>query len=94
VTVGTFDAIVAYFVFVTVAFLGLTVFGLVRLKHRWPQVAYETPFYPVTPAIFLASITVVLVLLAVGRPIEAILGVAVVAAGVPAYALLRQRPAR
>ena len=94
VSVGTFDAIVAYFVFVTVAFLGLTVFGLVRLKHRWPQVAYETPFYPVTPAIFLASITVVLVLLAAGRPFEAILGVAVVAVGVPAYALLRPRPAR
>ena len=34
VALGTFDAIVAYFVFVTVAFLGLTVVGLLRLKRR------------------------------------------------------------
>jgi APA family basic amino acid/polyamine antiporter len=90
---GTFDAIVAYFVFVTVAFLGLTVFGLVRLKRRLPKVAYETPLYPVPPVLFLVSITLVLILLAAGRPREAALGVAVVAAGVPAYLLLRRRAA-
>ncbi len=88
---GTFDAIVAYFVFVTVAFLGLTVFGLVRLKRRLPPVSYETPFYPLPPVLFLVSISLVLVLLAAGRPREAALGVAVVAAGIPAYVLLRRR---
>jgi len=88
---GTFDAIIAYFVFVTVAFLGLTVFGLVRLKRRLPPVSYETPFYPLPPVLFLVSISLVLLLLAAGRPREAALGVAVVAAGVPAYVLLRRR---
>jgi APA family basic amino acid/polyamine antiporter len=91
VALGTFDAIVAYFVFVTVAFLGLTVVGLVRLKRRLPPVAYETPFYPLPPVLFLVSISLVLVLLAAGRPLEAALGLAVVAAGVPAYTLLRRR---
>jgi APA family basic amino acid/polyamine antiporter len=91
VTLGTFDAIVAYFVFVTVAFLGLTVLGLLRLKRRLPPAAFETPFHPLTPAIFLGSISVVLVLLAAGRPREAVLGVVVVAGGVPAYALLQRR---
>jgi APA family basic amino acid/polyamine antiporter len=91
VALGTFDAIVAYFVFVTVAFLGLTVIGLFRLRRRGPGAAYETPFYPVTPILFLTTITVVLVLLAGGRPREAALGVAVVALGVPAYTLLRRR---
>ena len=57
VALGSFDAIVAYFVFVTVAFLGLTVFGLVRLKRRLPSVSYETPLYPLTPILFLISIT-------------------------------------
>ena len=33
VAIGTFDAIVAYFVFVTVAFLGLIVVGLMRLRR-------------------------------------------------------------
>jgi len=91
VALGTFDAIVAYFVFVTVAFLGLTVVGLVRLKRRLPAVPYVTPFYPVPPVLFLVSITLVLVLLAAGRPKEAALGIAVVAAGVPAYSLLRPK---
>jgi APA family basic amino acid/polyamine antiporter len=91
VAIGTFDAIVAYFVFVTVAFLGLTVTGLFRLRRRAPPAAYSTPFYPLTPILFLASIALVLVLLAGGRPREAALGVAVVALGVPAYTLLRRR---
>jgi APA family basic amino acid/polyamine antiporter len=94
VALGTFDAIVAYFVFVTVAFLGLTVAGLVRLKRRLPPGAYQTPFYPLPPILFLASISLVLVLLAAGRPVEAALGIAVVAAGVPAYALLRRKATR
>jgi len=90
VALGTFDAIVAYFVFVTVAFLGLTVAGLFRLRRRGPATAYETPLFPLTPILFLASIALVLVLLASGRPREAALGVGVVALGVPAYTLLRR----
>jgi APA family basic amino acid/polyamine antiporter len=34
VAMGSFDAIVAYFIFVTVAFIGLTVVGLFRLRRR------------------------------------------------------------
>jgi len=90
VALGTFDAIVAYFVFVTVAFLGLTVAGLFRLRRRGRATTYETPFFPLTPILFLASIALVLVLLAGGRPHEAALGVGVVALGVPAYTLRRR----
>jgi APA family basic amino acid/polyamine antiporter len=93
VALGTFDAIVAYFVFVTVAFLALTVIGLFRLRRTSPPPAYSTPLYPVTPVLFLASVALVLVLLAGGRPREAALGVGVVALGVPVYALLRRRRA-
>jgi APA family basic amino acid/polyamine antiporter len=91
VALGSFDAIVAYFIFVTVAFLGLTVAGLLRLRARGPAAAYATPFYPWPPVLFLASVTFVLLLLAGGRPREAALGVAVVALGLPAYTLLRRR---
>ena len=34
VALGSFDAIVAYFIFVTVVFIGLTVVGLFRLRRR------------------------------------------------------------
>ena len=86
VVLGTFDTIVAYFVFATVAFLGLTVAGLFVLRRRDPAPpAVPTPFYPWTPAFFLATIVLVLVLLAAGRPIQAALGVAIVALGWPLY---------
>jgi APA family basic amino acid/polyamine antiporter len=88
VALGTFDAIVAYFVFVTVAFLALTVAGLVRLRRSSPPAGYATPLYPLTPMLFLASVGLVLALLAGGRPREAALGVAVVALGIPVHRLL------
>jgi APA family basic amino acid/polyamine antiporter len=34
VALGSFDTIVAYFIFVTVAFIGLTVVGVFRLRRR------------------------------------------------------------
>lgn len=87
ISLGTFDAIVAYFIFATVAFLGLTVVGLFRLRRREASPGYTTPFYPLTPILFLVSIALVLVLLGAGRPREAALGTAVVALGLPVYAL-------
>ena len=83
VVLGTFDAIVAYFVFVTVAFLGLTVAGLFRMRRRSAAAAF-----------FLASILVVLALLAAGRPLQAGLGVAVVALGWPIYRVRSRRLGR
>jgi APA family basic amino acid/polyamine antiporter len=83
VAVGTFEAIVAYFVFVTVAFLALTVTALFRLPV--PVAGPGVPGWPVTPVVFLAMLAVVLVLLGMGNPLQAALGTAVVAAGVPVY---------
>jgi APA family basic amino acid/polyamine antiporter len=87
VVLGSFDAIVAYFVFVTVAFLGLTVAGLFVLSRRSGVPAVATPLFPLLPAFFIACILVVLALLAAGRPVEAGLGVAAVALGWPIYRL-------
>jgi APA family basic amino acid/polyamine antiporter len=86
VAVGTFEAIVAYFVFVTVVFLAVTVAGLYRLPP--PEASHRVPGWPLTPLVFLAMLLVTLALLGAGSPVEASLGVAVVAAGVPVYLLL------
>jgi APA family basic amino acid/polyamine antiporter len=86
VVVGSFQAIVAYFVFVTVAFLALTVAGLYRLPRPEPG-GYRVPGWPVTPLGFLAMLFVTLVLLGAGNPLQALLGTAVVAAGAPIYRL-------
>ncbi len=91
---GSFDAIVAYFVFATVAFLGLTVAGLFRLRRRGPQAPAPAPFYPLTPLVFLAGIAVILALFAAGRPLESALGALAVALGLPVYRVFVQRSER
>jgi APA family basic amino acid/polyamine antiporter len=90
VALGTFNQIVAYFIFVTVAFIALTVaaiFVLRRGRKRGP-IIYQASGYPFTPLLFLALITLLLVLLAAHNPTQAFLGVGVVALGVPVYHLL------
>lgn len=88
--VGTFDQILAYFIFVTVAFLGLTVAGLLILRRRSGVSDFSAPVLPLIVMIFLASIGIVLALLAAGSPKQAALGTAVVALGIPAYYLRRR----
>jgi APA family basic amino acid/polyamine antiporter len=85
VAVGTFETIVAYFVFITVAFIALTVASVFRLRRRG---ALDVPGFPWTPAIFLLLVAVLLVLLGSSNPLQAFLGVAIVAGGVPVYAVL------
>lgn len=88
VAVGTFNEIVSYFVFVVVVFIAFTVAALFPLRRREPNVGYLTPGYPVTPVIFLVMIVLLLVLLGANNPLQAFLGVAVVALGLPVYFFL------
>jgi len=84
VAVATFDMIVAYFIFVTIAFVALTVAGIYRLPRPTGE-TFRVPGYPVTPIGFLALLVTLLALLAAGRPREAALGTIVVALGYPVY---------
>jgi APA family basic amino acid/polyamine antiporter len=92
VALGTFNQIIAYFVFVTVLFVGLTVAGLFRIRRRSPASVYRTWGYPFTPALFLVLVAVLLVLLAGHNPLQAGLGVGIVALGAPVYVFLFRRP--
>ena len=92
VLVGTFNTIISYFVFVVVIFIALTVAALFVLRRRLPQSSvYRTPGYPVTPIIFLLLIALLLFLLGGHNPLQASLGVGVVALGLPVYYLLFRR---
>jgi APA family basic amino acid/polyamine antiporter len=92
VLVGTFNTIISYFVFVVVIFIALTVAALFVLRRRAAgAVVYRTPGYPVTPVIFLLLIALLLFLLGGHNPKQAILGVGVVALGLPVYYLLFRR---
>jgi APA family basic amino acid/polyamine antiporter len=92
VMLGTFTQILAYFVFVTVLFVALTVAGLFRLRRgEAAEPASRTPGYPVTPAIFLGLVAVLLVLLAGHNPMEAALGAGIVGLGLPVYRVAFRR---
>lgn len=85
VLLGTFNQIVTYFVFVTVLFVGLTVAALFVLRQRNGAAEFQTPGFPITPIVFLLLVLVLLVLLAGHDPLQAALGVGIVALGVPVY---------
>ncbi len=88
VLLGNFREIVAYFIFVVVLFIALTVGGLFIIRRKRNFVEYRTPGYPLTPLLFLALIFPLLILLASDDPTRAFMGVGVVALGFPAYLLL------
>ncbi|HJT67945.1 MAG TPA: amino acid permease [Pyrinomonadaceae bacterium] len=93
VVAGTFNDIISYFVFVVIVFVALTIVALFKLRRspRQSEPGYLTPGYPVTPVIFLALITLLLVLLAGNNPKQAFLGVAVVLSGLPFYYFVFRR---
>lgn len=90
VSIGTFSEIVPYFVFATILFIAASVAGLYRLEAPPPE-QFRTPLRRVTPAIFVGLCVVVLALLLMGRPLQALLGLLVVLLGIPVYAAIRYR---
>lgn len=89
---GTFDQILAYFFFAAVAFLALTIAAVFVLRRRpLATSSYRAPGYPVTPLLFLMPVAFLLVLLVLDNPVRSLLGVGVVALGVPVYALAFRR---
>ena len=89
---GTFNQIIGFFVFVTVLFVAATVAGLFRIRRRSPDASFRTWGYPFTPVLFLVLAAVVLVLVAARSPLQAALGVGIVALGVPVYLIAFRRP--
>ena len=86
VLLGTFNQIVSYFVFVVVIFIALTVVALFVLRKRnRTQADYLAPGYPLTPILFLLLVGLLLFLLGRSNPKQALLGVVVVALGIPFY---------
>ncbi|HTV00355.1 MAG TPA: amino acid permease [Luteitalea sp.] len=89
VLLGSFDSIVAYFVFATVGFIAATVAGVFILQRRNPTLV--VPGHPWTTMSFIALVFVLMGLLAVSQPVQATLGAAVVAAAWPVHAVMERR---
>ena len=86
VALGSFNQIIGYFIFVVVIFIALTVAGLFLLRRKGSaHPGYLTPGYPVTPFVFLLLVGLLLFLLGSSNPKQSLLGVGVVALGIPVY---------
>lgn len=89
VALGSFDSIVVYFVGVTVLFVAATVASTVVLHRR--DAGFRVPGHPWPAVVFLLLVAVLLVLLVVGSPRQALCGVVVVAGALPAYRMIHAR---
>ena len=94
IALGTFQQIIAYFIFAAVFFLGLTVAGLFVSRARVPQaeVKLRTSRYRMAAPVFLTLVLVLLVLLVARSPRQPALGCLAVLAGLPLYQFARQKP--
>jgi APA family basic amino acid/polyamine antiporter len=93
--IGSFHQIISYFIFVAVVFLALAGAGLFIARRRGSGrvPAFLMPLYPFPLIVFLILMSSLLILLAGHNPREAILGLAVVLAGMPVYGAFRRNTA-
>jgi APA family basic amino acid/polyamine antiporter len=89
---GSFPQVVALFLCPTLAFIALAAAGLLRLRRREPDgSAFCCPGSPATPLLFFVFVLGVILLVALARPFPALLGFALVLAGLPFYRIVAER---
>lgn len=84
---GTYEQIFTYVTFASVLFAtlgGLAIFRLRRTHAHVPR-PYKTWGYPIVPAVFVAGSALLVVNTLSERPVESLLGLGLVALGLPAY---------
>jgi basic amino acid/polyamine antiporter, APA family len=94
---GSFDRLLTFAMFSIVAFSTLTVGAVMLLRLRRPELGrpFRVPGYPVVPALFVLVNAWVLWSVVTGPYLrDAMIGVAIVVTGVPAYAAFRARSGR
>ncbi|MEO8334979.1 MAG: amino acid permease [bacterium] len=84
---GTFDQLLTYVVFTGWIFYALGGVSLFVFRHRDPEAArpFRVPGYPITPILFVLSAVAVVANTIVAQPGRAVVGLAVVAIGMPVY---------
>jgi APA family basic amino acid/polyamine antiporter len=92
VLTGTFEAIVTYTGFAVVLFAGAAVASLfvVRRRDTQPWTGYRVWGFPVTPAVFVIASALMLEATIAREPLPSLAGVALMAAGLPLYALSKR----
>jgi len=89
---GSFNALVSYLIFAAWLFYALTVAAVVVLRRRRPDVTrpYRMWGYPWTPLVFVATSLWLVVNTIATRPQPSLIGLAIIATGVPVYYVWRR----
>jgi APA family basic amino acid/polyamine antiporter len=89
---GTFEQLLTYVVFAGWIFYGLGAMSIFVFRRREPNAVrpFRVPGYPVTPILFVAASAAIVINTLVTQPARALVGLAVVFAGAPAYWLWRR----
>jgi len=86
---GTFEQIITFLSFSLGIFPILAVIGLFKLRST-KQSTMKMPGYPLVPAFFILSSTLILVLAFLERPLESSIALGLILAGIPVFYLLRR----
>jgi APA family basic amino acid/polyamine antiporter len=90
---GSYDQILSYVVSTDFIFFGLTGLALFVFRRRQPPGEFRTPGHPVTTAIFVLACWAIVAATLIKFPINSLIGFAILAAGLPAYAWWRRSAA-
>lgn len=89
---GTFDQLTDYVVFASWCFYALVTSSVFVLRRKMPDAArpYRTLGYPVVPAVFVLVALWLVYNTLVNRPVESVIGLVLIALGLPLYAWFRR----
>jgi len=92
---GRFDQLFTYVIFASWILYGMATASVIVLRRKRPELArpYRTAGYPLVPALFVGAAACILVSTLRNSPRESLLGLAIIAAGIPFYFYWRRRRA-
>ncbi len=90
---GTFEQLLTAVVFIGWIFYALGAAAVIALRIARPDAArsYRVPGYPLTPAVFVLAAATIVINTVITQPVQSVLGLSVVALGVPAFFFWRRR---
>jgi APA family basic amino acid/polyamine antiporter len=90
---GSYEVLFSYSTFTFWIFYAMTVAGVLILRRKFPNMPrpYKMWGYPVTPLVFVAVATWFVANTLISRPGPSLIGLAMIASGVPAYYVWRRR---
>jgi APA family basic amino acid/polyamine antiporter len=86
---GTYEQILSYVVAVDFLFFGLTGLALFVFRKRMKSEGFRTPLHPWSTGVFVAACWLVVLGTFIKSPINSAIGIGILLAGLPAYAMWR-----